>query len=47
VPDSRQLTESELLDLDVAIQILTAPIWIAYFAALIVAGTWNDWRARG
>jgi hypothetical protein len=37
-----QFSDSKLLDTDLAIMIVTAPIWIIYFAALIVAGAWND-----
>lgn len=43
---ARELTPNELLDIDLAILVVTAPIWIAGFAWLVVAGFWNDWRAR-
>lgn len=33
------------LDSDLAIMVVTAPIWIAGFAALVVAGWWNDRKA--
>lgn len=39
-----ELTTNELLDIDVAILVFGAPIWIAGFLLLIVAGAWNDWR---
>ena len=34
------------LDTDLAIMIVTAPIWIVGFAALIVLGWWNDRTVR-
>lgn len=34
-----------LIDRDLAIMILTSPIWIAGFLCLIVAGAVNDWRS--
>lgn len=39
-------TEQARVDRDLAIQIITLPITLAGFAWLIVAGAWNDWRAR-
>jgi hypothetical protein len=33
------------IDRDLAIMLISAPIWIAGFAALIVAGWWNDRRS--
>lgn len=30
------------LDTDLAIMLISAPIWIAGFAWLVVAGWWND-----
>lgn len=44
-----RLTANELIDADLAILLVTAPIWIAGFVGLVVAGAWNDWRevARG
>lgn len=39
------MTDPELLDRDLAIQIVTLPITLAYFAWLIVTGAVNDWRA--
>jgi hypothetical protein len=33
------------LDTDLAIMIVTAPIWIAGFTALVVLGWWNDRKA--
>ena len=42
----RQLTDSELIDADLAKMIITAPVWIAYFLALIVAGALNEPRDR-
>ena len=44
---ARRLTPNELLDLDLVILVVKAPIWIASFVVLIVAGAINDWRARG
>jgi hypothetical protein len=43
---SRKLTPSELLEIDSTVLIVTLPIALAGFAWLIVAGAWNDWRAR-
>ncbi len=40
------MTDREALDVDLAIMIVTSPIWIAGFAYLIVAGWWNDREAR-
>lgn len=40
------MADRDLLDADLAIMIATAPLWLTYFAVLIVAGAWNDWRAR-
>ena len=40
------MADRDLLDADLAIMIVTAPIWIAGFAALVVVGWWNDRRAR-
>lgn len=39
-------TDSELLDLDVAILIVGAPVYITGFCVLIAWGFFNDWRAR-
>ncbi|HTJ17794.1 MAG TPA: hypothetical protein VL494_13535 [Steroidobacteraceae bacterium] len=46
---ANRLTPTELLDADLAILLVTAPIWIAGFVGLAVAGWWNDRRgvARG
>jgi hypothetical protein len=35
----------DVVDTDLAIMIVTAPIWIAGFTALVIAGWWNDRRA--
>lgn len=32
------------LDQDLAIMIVTAPVWIAYFVVLVVVGAVNDGR---
>lgn len=37
-------TDRDLLDRDMAIILATAPIWIAQFLILAVAGAWNDWK---
>lgn len=39
------MSDRAALDRDLAIIIVTAPIWIAGFAALVVAGWWNDRKA--
>ena len=33
------------LDTDLAIMIVTAPIWLTGFVFLVVAGWWNDRKA--
>lgn len=37
--------DNRSIDTDVAILIVTAPLWITGFCALIAWGFWNDWRA--
>jgi hypothetical protein len=39
------VTDSQLLDRDVAILIATAPIWVTTCVVLAVLGAWNDWHA--
>lgn len=41
------LTDSELLDLDMALLIVGAPVYITGFCVLIAWGWWNDRRERG
>jgi hypothetical protein len=41
-----RLTANELLDADLAVLVVTAPVWITGFLALVVVGAFNDWRAR-
>lgn len=36
------MSERELLDADLAILVVTAPIWIAGFVGLVVVGWWKD-----
>lgn len=44
---ARKLTNSELLDQDVAIIVVTTPVWLTGFLVLIVAGAVADWwRSR-
>jgi hypothetical protein len=40
-------TPSHLVDLDTVLNLVQLPIALVGFAVLIVAGAWNDWRARG
>jgi hypothetical protein len=42
----RQLTDSELLDVDTALLFFGAPVYITCFAALIIWGWWNDRKDR-
>jgi hypothetical protein len=37
----------DIIAIDNLIMLITAPVWITGFLALIVAGAWNDWRACG
>ena len=42
------MTDSERLDLDLAILIVTSPVWVSGFVGLFVAGALMDWwRCRG
>jgi len=39
------MADRDLLDADLAIMLITAPVWIVGFAALVVAGWRNDRKA--